>query len=225
MREDCGDYGAAQHKQRSSPKQVGGSATGPFAHLEAVDLGLQLAALVGRDRRGNHRARNAAGAAKRRLGRHEHVGHVLGALCVLEGCAYVHVWRQHWHAHCQAANAQPGPAIWGRQAGAAGVAPSQEAGLGGGWGGRTLSSASSGKCSRISMGSVSAAMTTNSLMPRLSVFVAARRGGAGVRAGWCERGAARRAAASGGGRSRRLRAHCRRLRAPRTPAHPRWRPS
>ena len=37
----------------------------------------------------------------------------------------------------------------------------------------TLSSASSGRCSRISMGAVSAAMTTNSEMPRFSVLVAA----------------------------------------------------
>ncbi len=37
----------------------------------------------------------------------------------------------------------------------------------------TLSSASSGRCSRISIGSVSAAMTTNSDIPRFSVFVAA----------------------------------------------------
>lgn len=37
----------------------------------------------------------------------------------------------------------------------------------------TLSSASRGRCSRISMGSVSAAITTNSEMPLLSVLVAA----------------------------------------------------
>ena len=36
----------------------------------------------------------------------------------------------------------------------------------------TLSSARMGRCSRISSGSVSAAMTTNSEMPRLSVLVA-----------------------------------------------------
>ena len=38
--------------------------------------------------------------------------------------------------------------------------------------GTFLSSASSGRCSRISIGSVSAAITTNSEMPRLSVLVA-----------------------------------------------------
>ena len=38
----------------------------------------------------------------------------------------------------------------------------------------TLSSARSGRCSRISMGSVSAAITTNSEIPRLSVLVAAQ---------------------------------------------------
>ena len=41
---------------------------------------------------------------------------------------------------------------------------------------RTLSSARRGRWSRISMGSVSAAITTTSLMPRFSVLVAAARG-------------------------------------------------
>ena len=38
----------------------------------------------------------------------------------------------------------------------------------------TLSSARRGRCSKISMGSVSAAITTNSEMPRFSVLVAAQ---------------------------------------------------
>lgn len=41
----------------------------------------------------------------------------------------------------------------------------------------TLSSARRGRCRRISMGSVSAAMTTNSEMPRFRVLVAAKQTG------------------------------------------------
>ena len=41
---------------------------------------------------------------------------------------------------------------------------------------RALSSASKGRCSKISMGSVSPAITTMDAMPRLSVFVATRHG-------------------------------------------------
>lgn len=47
---------------------------------------------------------------------------------------------------------------------------------------RALSSASRGKCRRISIGSVSAAMTMNSEMPRLRVLVAAGRNDKLIRA-------------------------------------------
>lgn len=49
-----------------------------------------------------------------------------------------------------------------------------ERGPSGWFGMRTLSSASRGRWSRISIGSVSAAMMTTSLIPLLSVFVAAK---------------------------------------------------
>ena len=45
--------------------------------------------------------------------------------------------------------------------------------------GTFLSSQRRGRCSKISIGSVSAAITMNSEMPRFSVFVAARRAGGG----------------------------------------------
>lgn len=47
------------------------------SELEAVDLGLELTALVGGDAGSNHGASHAAGTAKGGLGRDKDVGHVL----------------------------------------------------------------------------------------------------------------------------------------------------
>lgn len=105
----------------------------------------QLRALQGGDRRSNDGARDTAGAAQRLLGRHKHVRDVL----MDNNRISLHEFPRPLRGP---SSSSPHP-------------PMYEAG-------GTLSSHSRGRCSRISRGSVSAAMMISSAMPRFSVLVA-----------------------------------------------------
>ena len=162
--------------------------------LELLNLVLQLRALVRGDGAGDDGPGDTARASERLLMRDEDVRHVLRA----SGAG-------NRVSHGVSLSMDP---THSTQCAKAGWRCEQ----------RTLSSQSKGRCSKISRGSASAAMTMSSAIPRLSVLVAVNRARVAARD---EHGLSGRGPALGRERgATRLGRHGARRR-----MHPRWRPS